>query len=59
MDQQAVLATPEPEPDSSDQEYRADDDALTQEKTTTKADGIRRRRGSITDVGWKRLMHFR
>jgi len=25
MDQQAVFATPEPEPDSSDQEYRADE----------------------------------
>jgi len=58
MDQQAVLATSEPEPDSSDQEYRADDNALTQEKTTTKANGIRRRRPGITDIGWKRPMRF-
>lgn len=58
LDQQAVLATSEPELDAADQGYRPNENALAKEKTTTKANGVRQRGGSVTGVSWKRLLRF-
>src|SRR5438128_135673 len=51
-------APTEPKADPNDQECRAKEHALAQEKTATKADGIRRQRGGIMDVGWNWPMRF-